>query len=309
MNTKASIPIKDITSKYKEGSFPKTRIQKELTLYLDLVFNQKQEPPKKEHFSETEKDYFQYLIFDDKYKKVSFSHSRGIRKPNEKDEGNVDFFDNFKGKFNQNDVHTFKRNVEVTISNAASIVVTSNRLLDFTEYPGLKSAYKQDGSMSAEEFFKSFEEMGIKKGNYLKIPLIDCVYRVNERINYPKSKPLWYVYHAEADSSYGPLSSEDIEQMINSKLLEAESKLRLIDTFVYKGAKQFEFFSLKELQLDNFIDNLAVSSLVYNFNVSNKNMFRKSDFNRDDMAYGKGKLLNFKLIMFSHSTANYDLQC
>lgn len=291
MNNKASYQIKEITKKYKEGSFPRTRIPKELTLYLDLVFNQKLELPKKEHFSETEKDYFPYLIFDEKYKKVSFSHSRGLWKTNEKDEGGNDFFDNFKGKFNQNDVHTFKRNVEVTISNAVNLIVSNNRLLDFIENPGLKSAYKKDGSMSAEEFFSSFEEMGIKKGNFLKIPLIDCVYRVNERINYPRNKPLWYVYHAEADSSYGPLSSEDIEQMIINKLLDSEGKLRLIDTFVYKGAKQFDFFQLKELQLDNFIDNLAISSLVYNFKVSNKNMFRKIDLSevKDDMLYGKSK--------------------
>jgi hypothetical protein len=303
MNNKASYPIKEIANKYKEGSFPRTRIPKELTLYLDLVFNQKVEPPKKEHFSEKEKDYFPYLIFDEKYKKVSFSHSRGLwnNNNNAKEEGGNDFFDNFKGKFNHNDVQTFKRNVEVTISNAVNLIVTNNRLLDFVETPGLKAAFKKDGSMSADEFFSNFEETVIKKGTYMKMPLIDCVYRLNERINYPKNKPLWYVYHAEADSSYGPLSSEDIEQMINSKLLEPESKLRLIDTFVYKGSKQFDFFPLKELQLDNFIDNIAISSLVYNFKVSNKNLFRKIDLSnvKDDMLYGKGKY-KLKLILFTY---------
>ena len=220
------------------------------------------------------------------------------------------FFDNFKGKFNQNDVQTFKRNVEVTISNAVNLIVTNNRLLDFIENPGLKASFKKDGSMSADEFFGNFEETGFKKGSYMKIPLIDCVYRLNERINYPKNKPLWYVYHAEADSSYGPLSSEDIEQMINSKLLEPESKLRLIDTFVYKGSKQFDFFPLKELQLDNFIDNIAISSLVYNFKVSNKNMFRKIDLTnvKDEMLYGKGKFI-ILFILISNSTTNNHLQC
>ena len=285
MNNKASYQIKTITSRYKEGSFPRSRIPKELSLYLDLVFNKQPDHPKKEHQTEGDKDYFPYLIFDEKYKKVSISHTRGGWKGEE----NNDFFDNFKGKFSQNEVQMFKRNSESTSTNAVNIVILNNRLLDLTENPGLKSIMKNDSSMTAEDFFSSYNEESFKKGNYTKLSLVECIFRVNERINYPRNKPLWYVYHSEAESSYGPLTSLEIEQMVNSKLLDQESKIRMIDIYVYKGFKQFDFFPLKELQLDNFTENICVSSLAYNFKVCNKNLMRRVDLGDKDEMYGKSK--------------------
>ena len=270
MNT-PSYQVNEITSKFIQSSFPKLIIPKELTIYHDLIFTNYSQLPKVEHkFNDQDKDkkikYFQHLIFDEKYKKVSInSHKEGQKsgwkKDEEENQDNNNFFDNFKGKFNNSDVNSFKRNQEITSQNCANLLFCNNRFIDFKEQPHHLSQFNQT---SIDDFFNNFDET-IKKGNYMKLPLIECVYKVNERINYPRNQPLWYVYHAEADSSYGPLSSEDIEQMINSKLLDFESKVRLIDVFVYKGSKQFEFFTMKELTLDNFPDNIKVSNFAFNF--------------------------------------------
>lgn len=273
---KPTYQIKEITNIFKSGSFPRNKIPKDLTIYFDIIFSKVSDPPKKDHLNDNVKDYYPYLIFDEKYKKVSFNNNTGGWKSTTETTETNNFFDNFKGKFNQSDVQSFKRNAEMSCSNAVDISIASNRLLDHIENPNQKQLLGSE-ILSVDDFFNNYDEQQFRKGNYSKIPIIDCIYRVNERINYPKNKPLWYVYHAEADSSYGPLSSEDIEQMINSKLLEPESKIRLIDAFVVKGCKQFDFFMLKDVQLENFIDNLCVSSLVYNFKVSNKNLFKKID--------------------------------
>lgn len=285
---KPTYQITDISNSFKQSSYPTNKIPKELTIYLDTILTKTPTPPKKEHVSEPVNDYFPFLIFDEKYKKVSFSNNRGAWKKNDENEPN-DFFDNFKGKFNQNDVQTFKRNAEMTCSNSVNLNITCNRLLDFIENPSLKAYAKPGSQISVDELFESMEDLPLKKGTLMKISLVECIFKINESINYSRKKPLWYVYHSEADSSYGPLSSEDLEQMISSKLLEAESKIRLIDTFVYKGCKPFEFFNLKDVQYDNFVDNICVSSLVYNFKVSNRNQYRKIDLNeyRDDN-YSKG---------------------
>lgn len=292
---KPTLEINEIANSFNPCSFPTKKLPKELTIYLDTILTKTSAPPKTEHTSDLKSNYFNYLIFDEKYQKISFSNNRGNWKKNE--EENNDFFDNFKGKCNQNDVQNFKRNAEMTCSNPVNLNITSNRLLDFVENPSLKAYGKPGSQITVEELFGSLEALPLKKGTLMKIPLIDCVYRVNEGINYSRKKPLWYVYHSEADSSYGPLSSEDIEQMISSKLLEPESKLRLIDAFVYKGCKPFEFFNLKDLQYDNFVDNISVSSLVYNFKVSNFNPYRKIDLNEyRDVSYGKGKLIYFIIV-------------
>ena len=298
-----SLSVKEVTSKFIEkDSISKTLISKELTIFHDSIFNSKPIAPQEIK----DVNYSQYLILEDKFKKSYNKNNNNNEMKNnwkKSDDGNNDFFDNFKGKCNQFEVQNFKRNIEMVSTHSTSIMIASNKLFDYGETPlilrsvGSKEATeKEQKSISVDDFFNSnFEEKDNtefkKSSTYLKLPLIDCLYRVNERINYPKDKPLWYVYHSEADSSYGPLSSEDIEQMIISNLLEESSKIRLIDAFLYRGCKQFEFFQLKDIQLENFADSIKVSPLATNFKVNN-NPGKK--VNKDDsFSSGKSKLVFF----------------
>lgn len=265
LQNKSPISIKEIANSYKNSSsFPKDKIPKELTIYHDYIFNMLSEKPRKEHVQENNINFFPYLIFDDKYKKVSINGKDMVKgwKKNQEDDTS-DFFDNFKGKFNQSEVNNFKRNFEMVCSNSVNLSVVNDRLFDYKENPQMLK-----NPTSVDEFFSTaFEDGFVQSNTYLKLPLVECIYRVNEKINYPANKPLWYVYHDEAESSYGPLSTEDIEQMINSKLLLVDSKIRLIDVFLYRGCQQFEFFKLRDIQLDNFADSITVSNLAFNFKI------------------------------------------
>jgi hypothetical protein len=191
---------------------------------------------------------------------------------------------------------------------ASNISIVNNQLFDYEDFTGMlkKDANKanmlsnktgqQGVGIDVDDFFGEnktqvqVEDVSYnyfkKSTNYMKLPLVDCVYIVNDKINYPRNQPLWYVYHTEAESSYGPLSSEEIEQMINSKLLDAEGKIRLIDVFLYRGCKQFEFFYLKDIQLDNFADSIKVSNLAYNFKINNSS---NSTYFKDTDSFGKSK--------------------
>jgi len=314
--TQYQYSIKDIVSHYKKDrSIPKNKLPKELLIYNDIVFNQFCDPLPKEHLNrekdnEEKLNLFSYLIFDNKYKKVSVnSHNWKKTGAEEKDDTN-DFFDNFKGKFKESDVQNFKKNAQLSLSMATNISIINNQLFDYEDFAGLlknnsdgskggnmlnNKSSQQGVGINVDEFFGSVGGTGTqeeninyfkKSTNYMKLPLNDCVYIVNDKINYPRNQPLWYVYHTEAESSYGPLSSEEIEQMINSKLLDTDSKIRLIDVFLYRGCKQFEFFFLKDVQLDNFADSIKVSNLAYNFKINNSS---NSTYYKDSDSFGKSK--------------------
>lgn len=319
MNSKQyQYSIKDIVShNIKDRSTPKSKLPKELLIYNDIVFNQFCDPLPKEHLSretdnEEKLNLFSYLIFDNKYKKVSVNiHNWKKTGADEKDDTN-DFFDNFKGKFKDSDVQNFKKNAQLSLSMASNISIVNNQLFDYEDFAGFRKNNKEglnkEGTMlnnktgqqgvgiDVDDFFGSggggpqIQEDSYnyfkKSTNYMKLPLVDCVYIVNDKINYPRNQPLWYVYHTEAESSYGPLSSEEIEQMINSKLLDAEGKIRLIDVFLYRGCKQFEFFYLKDILLDNFADSIKVSNLAYNFKINNSS---NSTYYKDTDSFGKSK--------------------
>ena len=104
-----------------------------------------------------------------------------------------------------------------------------------------------------------------------KVVEIKRIYRVNAKLDVPKNKPLWYIYHTAGKSSFGPLTSENIEQMYNKKMLNGESELRLIDVYAIESVEPFKYVKLKEVERKEFVERIGLSSLVRRaLNLNNK---------------------------------------
>jgi len=86
---------------------------------------------------------------------------------------------------------------------------------------------------------------------------ISVVYRYNEMLKYPSKYGLWYIYHPRANSSFGPLSSDEIIEYYKKGRIHSESKIRLIDLFNFMDKSPFSFITISELeeQIDLVIPN------------------------------------------------------
>ena len=97
----------------------------------------------------------------------------------------------------------------------------------------------------------NFREVN-KQTNFSSID-IKSIFKINEKINYPKNEPLWYIYHIVSKSSFGPVSSFQLEEMYNKKNIDGMSDIRFIDIFKLRNKGCFAYFKLKELTNTNFL--------------------------------------------------------
>jgi len=91
---------------------------------------------------------------------------------------------------------------------------------------------------------------------------IKDIYRVNDYLQYSKDEPLWYIFHPTAKSSFGPITSTNIEEMFNGKMLLEKSEIRFIDVYKFGNSKPFSFFALKEISSHRFLKEIEISSLL-----------------------------------------------
>lgn len=271
----------ELISRFKASKLPSGKFPKEFLIHQDVVFHTEARFPE----VNLSHDFSHAFITETKkfnnynnHPNPSNNFHKSKNAPKIDEESN-DFFDNFKGKFNPKDVSTFKRNAEMHSRNVLSIQYTKRKFVDLFLNP------KVNGDIvSIDEFFGVDEEdiegsklqgnkihqdlqikedsTFIKSNTFLALEISECIYLVNERLGYPKDKPLWYIYHESAESSYGPLSSSTILEMLSIKLLTIESKIRFIDVFVYRGSLQFNFFNIKDIKRSNFHDNIRVSEFA-----------------------------------------------
>ena len=92
-----------------------------------------------------------------------------------------------------------------------------------------------------------------------KVVEIKRIFKVNEYLKVENKKHLWYIYHTAGKSSFGPLTSENIEQMYNSKMLNGESEVRLIDIYGVDEGDNFKYVKLKEVEKSGFIKRICIS--------------------------------------------------
>jgi len=98
-----------------------------------------------------------------------------------------------------------------------------------------------------------------------------AIYKINEKLKIPKEHPLWYIFHKFSKSSFGPVSSQHLEELYNLRHIDASIEVRLIDVFKIKNRGPFAYFTLKEIEKENFLlDSVEGSSLLKYLDELNK---------------------------------------
>lgn len=82
---------------------------------------------------------------------------------------------------------------------------------------------------------------------------IKSIYRINEKLKFPKEDPMWYIYHVISKSSFGPISSMQLEELYHKKNVDGMTDVRLIDIFKIRNKGSFAYFKLKDLENTNFL--------------------------------------------------------
>jgi len=87
------------------------------------------------------------------------------------------------------------------------------------------------------------------------------IYEINKQLKYPETKPFWYINHPEAKSSYGPLSTKQLEVMYSKKEINEFTKIRFIDLIKFKNKSNFDFITIKELESPEILSEIEMSNL------------------------------------------------
>lgn len=133
---------------------------------------------------------------------------------------------------------------------------------DFQEK--LYSDLKENNNFNIENFSnKNFNEAIINNltsinPNGLNFQKIS---EINKQLKYPQNKPLWYINHLEANSSFGPLSTKQLENLYFEKKINENTKVRFIDLIKFKNKANFEFIPIKELQSPEILAEIEMSGL------------------------------------------------
>lgn len=94
---------------------------------------------------------------------------------------------------------------------------------------------------------------------------IKIIYKINEYMKYPNHEPLWYILHPVAKSSFGPLSSLNIEEMWNNKVVNITTEIRFIDIFHIRNKLPFVYFKLNEIEDGDFIERIELNPLISSY--------------------------------------------
>ena len=171
-----------------------------------------------------------------------------------------DTFDKRKRKLSDNDrkIYAFKKNnLALYFNHIVSISIINNEIY-FNKAPKINIKEKEIEKVDIDEFF----EDETKYSSDPKIVDIDKIYLVNKYLNIDKNKPLWYIYHLIAKSSFGPLSSENIYEMYKSNIINGLTLIRLIDIFSIENVDSFNYIKLKEIERKIFCKKIKISSLI-----------------------------------------------
>lgn len=94
-----------------------------------------------------------------------------------------------------------------------------------------------------------------------KSDILEDLQMINKYLNYPVDIPLWYLYHQEAKSSFGPCSTQMMINLFNNKSINEKSMVRFIDVLNLKGKSDFEFFQLSDISVKGFCKEITLSHM------------------------------------------------
>jgi hypothetical protein len=87
------------------------------------------------------------------------------------------------------------------------------------------------------------------------------IYEINKALLYPENKPLWYILHSETNSSFGPLSTKQMEKMYLNNEINELIKVRFIDFIKFKNKANFEFVPIIDLIKIEILNEIEMSGL------------------------------------------------
>jgi len=131
----------------------------------------------------------------------------------------------------------------------------------------LNSVEKIEKAKKMFTFSKKSEEINIKNEEFT----IDFLSTISNKLQISLDEYLYYILHPQANSSYGPLTSKEIKELIEANVLTLESDIRFIDTYCLKDLKPFSFFKLKEMARKSFLDEIEPSPLIKRTEILLKN--------------------------------------
>jgi len=138
---------------------------------------------------------------------------------------------------------------------------------------------------------------------------IKNIHKINEYLQYPNDEPLWYIFHPVAKSSFGPITSKNIEEMYNGKLLNEKSEIRFIDVYTLKSHSPFKFFQLCEISKDGFIKEIEISSLLkIAVKIKSLEIQEKSSENKLIITQSVNGLINQNQTNFNHDEISANLK-
>jgi hypothetical protein len=93
--------------------------------------------------------------------------------------------------------------------------------------------------------------------------------KYNQKLQFPENLPLWYLFHPMIKSSFGPLTTLQVENMFISKQIFSNSLIRFIDIYERKDHDQFNFFPIKELANESLLNEIIPSKVLKYLYVDN----------------------------------------
>lgn len=186
------------------------------------------------------------------------------------------FFDTFDKKVDKSKFNIFKRNIGLIKQLQNNICIIKNKFIDFNESENLFEKTTQVFSVEdffsiADNFFNDISDNHNKEENQInkvestideKEVNIEHICDVNKYLKIDINKPLWYIFHQSAKSSFGPISSEQIAELYTKNVIDGSTLVRLIDIFSYNDLAPFEYFKLKEIDNTSFINHISISNIV-----------------------------------------------
>ena len=97
--------------------------------------------------------------------------------------------------------------------------------------------------------------------------VIDNIFEINKKFNYPKDSPVFYIQEKNNINNNElyekPLSTNEIKYLIRNRKLKNISYLniKLIDVFVMKNHNNFDFFDFAEIFQKNWSQDLEYSDI------------------------------------------------
>lgn len=91
---------------------------------------------------------------------------------------------------------------------------------------------------------------------------IENIFKLNKKFNIAYEQSLWYIFNPLNASVSLPLSSKQICDMYNMKLINGEVDIRPIDVFQFKSKSLFSFAKLKMLNDPEWVEDLVDSQVL-----------------------------------------------